>query len=61
MPPGAYAAEDRVHERVRVERRQVVGALTEADQLHRYAQLALHRDHDAALGRAVQLGQHDAR
>ena len=30
------------------------------DQLDRHAQLALDGDHDAALGRAVQLGQHDA-
>ena len=35
-------------------------ALAEADELHRHAELALHRDDDAALGRAVELGEHDA-
>ena len=54
------AAEDGVHERRRVERRQVVRALAEPDQLHRDAELALHGDHDAALGGAVELGEHDA-
>ena len=44
----------------RLERRQVVGALAEADQLDRHAELALYGDHDAALGGAVELGQHDA-
>src|ERR1700728_5441338 len=54
------AAEDGVDERGRVERRQVIGTLAEPDQLHRDAELALHGDHDAALGRPVELGQHDA-
>src|SRR5215210_7993984 len=44
----------------RLERRQVVGPLPQADQLHRDAELALDRDDDAALGRAVELGQDDA-
>src|ERR1700729_4208252 len=44
------AAEDRVYERLGVERRQVVGPLAEADQLDGDAELALHGDHDAALG-----------
>src|SRR5690348_636889 len=38
-----------------LERRQVVGALAEAHELHRHPQLALHAEHDAALGRAVEL------
>src|SRR5512146_3475038 len=49
--PGS-GAEYRVHERRRVERREVVWALAEADELHRDADLALHGDHDAALGGA---------
>ena len=49
----------RVDEGLRVERRQVVRALAEAHQLDRHTQLALHGDDDAALGRAVQLGQDD--
>src|SRR5215472_3662554 len=53
------AADDGVDERVRLERRQVVGTLAEADQLHRHAELALHRDDDPALGRPVELGEHD--
>src|SRR6476620_1273535 len=53
-------AEQRVDEDLGVEGRQVVGALAQADQLHRHAQLALDRDHDAALGRPVELGEHDA-
>src|SRR3954447_11831129 len=51
--------EQGVHERLGLERSEVVGTLAEADQLHRHAELALHRDHDPALGGAVQLGQHD--
>src|SRR5579871_3288185 len=59
--PAALVAEDRVDERLRVERRQVVRTLTEADELYGNFKLALHRDHDAALGGSVQLRQHDAR
>src|SRR4051812_27374852 len=51
-------ADERVHEGSRVERREVVRALAEADELDRYAQLALYGDHDAALRRAVELGEH---
>ena len=50
-----------VDERVGIEVDQVVGPLAEAHQLDRQAELALDRDDDAALGRAVELGQHDAR
>src|SRR5699024_10590435 len=32
----------------------------EAHELHRDPQLALHRDHDSALGGAVEFGEHDA-
>src|SRR5690349_21354623 len=53
-------ADQSVHERGRVERREVVGALAEPDQLHRNSELLLYGDDDAALGRAVQLGEHDA-
>src|SRR5215472_5215396 len=54
-------SEDRVYERGRVERCEVVRSLAETHELHRDAELALHRDHDAALGGPVQLRQHDAR
>src|SRR6202021_1253117 len=57
---GSGSAEDGVHERGRVEWRQVIRALAEADQLDRHAELALHGDDDAALGGAVELGEHDA-
>ena len=49
-----------VDERRRVERRHVVRALAETDELDRYAELALHLHHDAALGGPVELGEHDA-
>src|SRR5215472_13864580 len=51
-------SEQSIDERSRVERRQVVWPFAQADELDRNAELALHRDHDAALGRAVELGQH---
>ena len=35
-------------------------ALADADDLHRQAELRLDREHDAALGGAVELGEHDA-
>src|ERR1700758_2241033 len=59
--PTALVAEDRVHERLRVERRQIVRALPEADELYWNLKLPLHRDHDAALGGSVELRQHYAR
>src|SRR6266496_935561 len=58
-PERDRSAEDGVHEGTGVERGQVVRPLAEADELDRNAQLTLHRDDDPALGRAVQLGQHD--
>ena len=51
--------QQRVHECFRVERRQVVRAFTQADELDGNAELLLNSDHDAALCRAVKLGQHD--
>ncbi len=39
---------------------QVVDGLAQADQLHRDAELGLDGEHDAALGRAVELGEHHA-
>src|SRR3954471_6538840 len=53
--------DDGVDEGLGVEGREVVGTLTEADELDRHTELALDRDDDAALGRAVELGQDDAR
>lgn len=51
--------QQRVHECFRVERRQVVRAFTQADELDGNAELLLDSDHDAALCGAVELGQHD--
>src|SRR5439155_17305529 len=56
----ALLLEQRVDELVGVERDEVVDRLAEADQLDRYAQVGLDRERDAALGGAVELGQHDA-
>jgi hypothetical protein len=44
------SAEQRVHEGGRLERRQVVGAFTEPDQLDRHPELLLDAENDAALG-----------
>ena len=46
---------------VRVERPQVVQALADSDQLHGQAELVRDRDRDPALGRAVELGEGNAR
>src|SRR5450759_5954661 len=54
---GRRSAQARVDECGRLERRQVVGTLAEADQLDGHAQLPLHRDDDPALGGPVELGQ----
>ena len=48
-----------VHECFGVERCQVVRAFAQADELDGNAELLLNSDHDAALCRAVKLGQHD--
>src|SRR6478672_5274766 len=53
--------DDGVDEGLGVEGRKVVRSLTESDELDRDAELSLHRDDDAALRGAVELGQDDAR
>src|SRR6478735_8039082 len=53
-------AQERVDERRRLERREVVGTFAQADKLDRHSQLLLNAENDAALGRAVQFGQYDA-
>ena len=45
-----------VHKAFRIERRKIVGSFAQAHQLDGHAQLLLHGDHDAALGRAIELG-----
>ena len=47
----------REHDRARLERRKIVGAFTEADELDRNTQLLLHAEDDAALCRAVEFRQ----
>ena len=42
-------------------RRRGQRCLAQADELHREAQVGLDGEHDAALGRAVELGEHHAR
>src|SRR5215475_13426006 len=54
----SVSAEERVHERLRFKWCQVVGALTETDELDGDAEISLHGDDDAALRRTVQLGQY---
>ena len=53
--------EEGVDERLGLEGGQVVGPLPQADELDGHPELTLHGDHDAALGRAIQLREHDAR
>src|SRR5258706_381804 len=53
-------ADQSVHESGRVERREVIRTFAETDQLHRNSELLLYGDHDAALGRTVQFGEHHA-
>jgi len=52
--------EQRVDELPRYERREVADRLAEADELHGDAELGFDGEHDAALGRAIQLGEHHA-
>src|SRR6266849_6147702 len=52
--------EQGVHEGLRVEDLEVVDLLADPDQLDRYPQLLVDPDRDAALGGAVELGQHEA-
>src|SRR3954453_18457936 len=60
-PGAASSHDDGVDEGLGVEGREVVGTLAQADELDRHTELALDRDDDPALGRAVELGQDDAR
>ena len=53
-------AKERLGEVLGVEGAQVLDALADADPLDRHGELALDADDDAALGRAVELRQHDA-
>src|SRR5262249_53365673 len=55
-----FLTDDGINERGRVKRGQIVRPFAQADQLDRHAELALDGDDDAALGRPVELGQHDA-
>ena len=55
-----WESENRVNEFLRVEGLQVVDALAHAGKLHGHPQLPGNGHHDAALGGAVQLGEHDA-
>src|SRR5690348_15816074 len=50
--PAGPLAEDRVDERRRLERGEVVQPLAQSDQLDRYPELPLDRHHDPALGGA---------
>src|SRR5271167_4779376 len=54
----ARSAEKGVDESGGFERREVVGSLSQSDQLDRHTELLLDTEYDAALGRTVQLGQH---
>ena len=45
---------------MRLERNEIADRLAEADELDRDGELGLDGEDDAALGRAVELGQHDA-
>ena len=56
----ASSGQQRAREVVGVERAQVLELLADADQLDRDAELVGDRQRDAALGRAVELGQDDA-
>src|ERR1035441_3273194 len=52
-------SEQRVNEGGGVEVDKVTDSFAQTDQLHRQTELSLNGDHDAALGRSVQLGEHD--
>jgi hypothetical protein len=55
QPSLRVGAKQGLDERGRLERREVVLALAETDQLDRDAEFALDSDDDAALRRAVEL------
>src|SRR2546423_13159946 len=56
LPPNQSAGEV-----TGVERPEVLECLADPDQLHRYPELSGDCQRDAALGRPVELGQHDSR
>ena len=55
------AGDELFHKALRGEGDEVVDALAHADEPHRQTEALLDGYHAAALGRAVELGQHDAR
>ena len=55
-----HSVEQGVDELVGVEGDEVADGLAEADELDRDAELGLDGEDDAALGRAVELGEHHA-
>ena len=57
--PRPRSGQQRPREVVRVERAQVLELLADADQLDRDPELVGDRERDAALGRAVELGEDD--
>src|SRR5205085_2277420 len=59
--PSLALANERPGELPGLEWPQVLELLTDADQLDRDAELMGDRQRDAALGRPVELGQHQAR
>jgi len=56
-PAGLLVSQDAVDKGLGIENGQIVGPLAQPDQLDGHAQLPLDRYDNAALGRAVQLGQ----
>ena len=59
-PAVVDSVEQRLDEAVGVERQEVVGLLPHPDEADRDAEVVLDREHDPALGRRVELGEHDA-
>ena len=57
---GSPPSDELLREHVRREAREVADALALADELDRQARLLLHGDDEPALGRAVELGEHEA-
>src|ERR1035438_1387247 len=58
----AYAsAEQRRHELHRIERHEVRWSLTDPDELDRQSELRSDRENHATFGRAIELGENDAR
>src|SRR2546423_1783772 len=51
--------QERIDERARLHRDQIAGLLTHPEELHRQLQLVHDREDRAALGGAVELGDHD--